>query len=155
MGASVIAVADSEAKAALAREAGAEATVVIDGGSYGDLPERVRELTPGGADYYFELVGTTETMLAGIRLLGPAGTVAIIGYTGEDLVVSPVELILSEIRIVTSVAAARHDLEAAIKLAAEGRLRAEVDTRYPLEEVETALERLRARQVHGRNVLTP
>jgi 2-desacetyl-2-hydroxyethyl bacteriochlorophyllide A dehydrogenase len=155
MGASVIAVADSDAKAALAREAGAVEVIVVDGDDgYQHLPERVRQLTGAGADYYFELVGTTETMLAGIRSLGPAGTLAIIGYTGEDLAVSPVELILSEIRVVTSVAAGRHDLEAALRLAAEGRLRAEIDTRYPLEEIHTALERLRARQVSGRNVLT-
>ena len=66
---------------------------------------------------------------------------------------NPVELILSELRILSSVAAARQDLETAVRLAGEGRLRVLVDTRYPLDEVGTALERLRARQVHGRNVL--
>src|SRR5262249_49887180 len=154
-GARVIAVADSEAKAALAREAGASEGVVLEGGQ-GDetLPERGREVTRGlGADHYFELVGSRETMLAGLRSLGRAGTCTIIGYTGDDLVVSPVELILSELRILSSVAAARHDLDTAVRLAGEGRLRVIVDTRYPLDEVETALERLRARQVHGRNVL--
>jgi len=154
-GARVIAVADAEAKAALARDAGASDVVVLEGGlGYETLPERVRDLTGGlGADHYFELVGSGETMLAGLRSLGRAGTCTIIGYTGDDLVVSPVELILSELRILSSVAAARHDLETAVRLAGEGRLRVLVDTRYPLDEVETALERLRARQVHGRNVL--
>ena len=89
-----IAVADSADKGDLARAAGAAETIVLEGGvGYDELPDRVRELTAGaGADYYFELVGSCETMLAGLRALGRAGTCTIIGYTGEDLVVSPVEL---------------------------------------------------------------
>jgi propanol-preferring alcohol dehydrogenase len=154
-GARVIAVADAEAKAELAREAGASEAIVLEGGSgYEQLPERVLDLTGGaGADHYFELVGTEETMLAGIRSLGRAGCFTCIGYTGENLSVNPIELILSEIRIVSSVAASRRDLETAIQLAEDGRLRASIDTRYPLDEIGTALDRLRARQVRGRNVI--
>ena len=143
-------------------DAAAAPSAVADAGTARLVPEpvaagpgdRMRALTRGeGADFYFDLVGTGETMLAGVRALGRAGCLVIIGYTGDDLVVSPVDLILSEIRIVTSLAAARHDLETAVRLAADGRLTVHVDTRYPLSEVATALERLRARQVHGRNVL--
>lgn len=151
-GARVVAVADTEAKAELAKELGAWEAIVLD--DYDALPGRVRELTGGaGADFFFELVGSEATMRAGIRSLGPDGCFAIIGYTGDDLVINPIELILSEIRIVSSVAAARQDLETAIRLSADGRLRVAIDTRYPLDELGTALDRLRARQVHGRNVL--
>jgi propanol-preferring alcohol dehydrogenase len=154
-GARVIAVADSKAKGALAREVGAAEAIVLEGGrGYDTLPERVRELTNGaGADHYVELVGTEETFLAGIRSLGRGGKLVIIGYTQEHLNVHPIELILSEIQVITSVAASRRDLETAIDLAAAGRLRVTVDTRYPLEEIGEALERLRARQVRGRNVI--
>ena len=114
----------------------------------------MQELTEGaGADHYIELVGTEETFLAGIRSLGPGGKVVIIGYTGEHLNVHPIELILKEIQIVTSVAASRRDLETAIQLAAAGRLRVTIDTSYPLEEIGDAIERLKARQVRGRNVV--
>jgi 2-desacetyl-2-hydroxyethyl bacteriochlorophyllide A dehydrogenase len=152
-----IAVADSADKAGLARAAGAVKTIVLDGGAgYDELPERVRELTGGaGADYYFELVGTEETMRAGIRSLTRRGTAVLIGYTSDDLRIHPIDLILSEIRIVSSVAAARHDLETALQLAADGRVSVTIDTRYPLEELSTALDRLRARDVRGRNVVVP
>lgn len=114
----------------------------------------MRELTGGaGADHYVELVGTGQTLLAGIRSLGRGGKLVIIGYTGDHLDVHPIELILSEIQVITSVAASRRDLETAIQLAAAGRLSATVDTRYPLAEIGTALERLKARQVRGRNVI--
>ena len=63
------------------------------------------------------------------------------------------ELILSESRIVSSVAASKSDLESAVQLLADGRIRVLIDTRYPLEEVQQGLDRLRSRQVKGRNVL--
>jgi D-arabinose 1-dehydrogenase-like Zn-dependent alcohol dehydrogenase len=154
-GARVIAVADSEDKAALAAELGADDAIVLEGGEgYDGLPDRVRDLTAGtGADHYVELVGTEQTFAAGIRSLGRGGKLVIIGYTGDHLNIHPIELILSEIQVVTSVAASRRDLETAIQLAAAGRLTVTIDTRYPLAEIGTALERLRARQVRGRNVV--
>jgi len=154
-GARAIAVADSGPRAELALELGAHDAIVLEGGQgYEGLPDQIRELTGGiGVDHYLELVGTSGTMLAGIRSLARRGKLVLIGYTGEHLDVHPIELILSEVQIVSSVAAARRDLETAIQLAADGRLRVPVDTRYPLAEIGTALERLRARQVRGRNVV--
>ena len=154
-GARVIAVADSRERADLARELGAAEAIVLEGGAgYEDLPELVKGMTGGaGADHYVELVGTRDTMLAGIRSLGRAGKLVIIGYSGDHLDVHPIELILSEIQVVTSVAAAKRDLEAAIRLAAEGRLTVTIDTRYPLAEIATAIDRLKARLVRGRNVI--
>jgi threonine dehydrogenase-like Zn-dependent dehydrogenase len=148
-------VADSADNAALARDAGAADVITLEGGEgYETLPDRVRELTGGeGADYYFELVGTEATMSNGIRCLGRRGTCVLIGYTADELKIHPIDLILSEARIVSSVAAARHDLETAIQLAADGRLSVAIDTRYPLEDVSTAIARLRAREVRGRNVV--
>jgi 2-desacetyl-2-hydroxyethyl bacteriochlorophyllide A dehydrogenase len=154
-GARAIAVADTETKAAAAREVGASEAIVLAGPeAYDELPGKIRDLTGGsGADHYVELVGTTRTMLAGVRSLGRGGKLVIIGYTDEHLDLHPIELILSEIQVVSSVAASRRDLETAVQLAAAGRLAATIDTRYPLEEIGTAIERLRARQVRGRNVI--
>lgn len=154
-GARVIAVADVREKAELARTVGAADAVLLEGGAgYDGLPELVRDLTAGaGADHFVELVGTGDTIRAGIRSLGRGGKFVFIGYTGDHIDVHPIELILSEIQIVTSVAASRNDLETAIGLAADGRLEVTVDTRYPLDEIGTALDRLKARQVRGRNVV--
>ncbi len=155
-GASTVAVGDSEDKLALARDAGATHTILInDGASYAGLPDRVREVTNGrGGDTFFELVGTEATMAAGIRSLAKTGSFVAIGYTDEELRISPVDLILGERRILSSVAAARRDLVTALQLAAAGRLKATIDTRYPLDEIDTALSRLRNREVKGRNLIT-
>jgi 2-desacetyl-2-hydroxyethyl bacteriochlorophyllide A dehydrogenase len=154
-GARTIAIADSEEKGELARSVGASNVILLEGGrGYDALPERVKDLTEGrGVDHHFELVGTRETFLAGIRSLARGGKLVIIGYTGDHLDVHPIELILSEIQVITSVAGSRRDLETAIRLAASGRLAATIDSRYPLEEINTALDRLKARQVRGRNVV--
>jgi D-arabinose 1-dehydrogenase-like Zn-dependent alcohol dehydrogenase len=154
-GARVLAVADTKERGNLAVELGASDSIVLEGGAgYDGLPDRVRELTAGsGATHYIELVGTEETYLAGIRSLGRGGKVVIIGYTGEHLNVHPIELILSELEVITSVAGSRRDLETAIDLAATSRLRVTIDTRYPLDEIGTAVSRLKAREVRGRNVI--
>jgi propanol-preferring alcohol dehydrogenase len=153
-GARVLAVADSEAKAAVAANAGASATVVLGDDGYGSVAARVRELTGGaGSSHFFELVGTEASMQAGLRGLARHGTFVSIGYTGDELRIHPVELILSETKIVSSVAASLRDLEIAVALAADGRLRTVIDTRYELDDVAVGLDRLRARQVNGRNVL--
>lgn len=155
-GARVIAVADSPERADAARALGAGDALVVEGAAgYEELPGLVRELTGGaGADHVIELVGTSATLLAGIRSLGRAGRLVIVGYTDEALAVHPIELILSEIQIVSSVAASRRDLETAVALADRGLLRPLIDTRYPLTGIGDALERLRARRVRGRNVIT-
>lgn len=154
-GARVIAIADSEERGELAVALGASDSIVLEGGrGYDGLPDRVRELTgPDGATHYIELVGTTETYLAGIRSLGHGGKLVIIGYTDQHLDLHPIELILKEIEIVSSVAASRRDLVAAVDLAAAGRIQVTVDTRYPIDDLGVALDRLKARQVRGRNVL--
>jgi alcohol dehydrogenase, propanol-preferring len=155
-GADVIAVGDSEEKLALAREHGAGAAIpAANIADYGTLAERVREVTGGaGADAFFELVGTTATMAAGFRSLGKGGVFVSIGYTGDNLVVNPVELLIREQRMVTCVAATRRDLEDAVRLAGAGKLRPVIQGRLPLEGINDALRALRERRVLGRNVLT-
>jgi propanol-preferring alcohol dehydrogenase len=154
-GARVIAVADSAAKAQIARDAGASDALVLGEAGYADVAEQVRDLTSGrGATHFIELVGTSDSMMAGVKSLGRRGIFVSIGYTTETLTFHPVDLILSELQIFSSVAAARDDLVTAVALAGAGRLSTVIDTRYPLADVQTGLDRLRARVVSGRNVVT-
>ena len=152
-GAQVIAIADSDARTPLAKEAGATSVIVLDEHGYDVIADRIREATDGrGADHFFELVGTTASMLAGVRGLARRGTAVIIGYTDDELQMHPVELILSEARVMGSVAAARQDLETAVAMCARGELRAQIDTRYPIAACGTGSARLRMGEVTGRNV---
>jgi alcohol dehydrogenase, propanol-preferring len=156
-GATVIAVADSAGKADLARQHGAaDAIVLAPGDDYAALPEAVRSRTGGrGAEVFFELVGTTDTMTAGIRALAPRGRFVSTGYTDQPLNIHPIDFILSETSLVSTVAATRTDLNDAIAMAAAGALVVPLAGRYPLDGIADALSALRSRSVLGRQVLIP
>jgi propanol-preferring alcohol dehydrogenase len=154
-GARVLAIADSEEKLELAREHGASGGVVVDGAdAYETVPDRIRALTEGrGTDVFFELVGTTATMTAGIRSLAKGGRFVSTGYTDQPIQIHPIEFILPESSLVSTVAATRLDLRDALALAAVGAMRVPIAGRFELEGLEDALAALRARAVLGRQVL--
>jgi len=154
-GARVIAVADSAEKRQFALDHGAaDGIVIASAQEYEGLPGQLRELTGGrGADVFFELVGTTESMTAGIRSLAKAGRFVSTGYTDQMLNVHPIEFILSETSLIATVAATRQDLQDALALAADGALTVPLAARYPLDGVHDALAALRKRAVLGRQVL--
>ncbi len=154
-GARVIAVADSEDKLQLARDHGAADALLVDTAeAYDDLPGRVRGLTDGrGTDVFFELVGTTGSMAAGVRSLAKWGRFVSTGYTDQSIELHPIEFILSETSLISTVAATPDDLEAALALSAAGGMRVPVAGRFPLAGVSDALAALRQRGVLGRQVL--
>jgi len=154
-GARVIAIGDSDDKLELARQHGASDGVLVDTPeSYDTVPERVRALTDGrGTDVFFELVGTTRTMTAGIRSLAKGGRFVSTGYTDQQLEIHPIEFILPETSFLSTVAATRLDLQDALALASLGALTVPIAGRYPLDGINDALDALRARAVLGRQVL--
>jgi propanol-preferring alcohol dehydrogenase len=154
-GARVIAIGDSEEKLDLAKDHGARDGVLVDTPeSYETVPERVRALTDGrGVDVFFELVGTTKTMTAGIRSLAKGGRFVSTGYTDQLLEIHPIEFILPESSFVSTVAATRLDLQDALMLASTGALTVPIAGRFPLEGIHEALDALRKRAVLGRQVL--
>src|SRR5260370_19828515 len=156
-GASVVAVADSADKADLATKHGAADAIVLGpGDDYATLPDAVRSRTRGrGADVFFELVGTTGTMTAGIRSLSPRGRFVSTGYTDQSLSIHPIEFILSETSPVSTAAAPRTDPNPPIAPPASPALLAPLAGSYPLEGIADALSALRSRSVLGRQVLIP
>ena len=154
-GARVIAVADSEEKIQLAKDHGASDGVLVDTpASYETVAERIRGLTDGrGTDVFFELVGTTQTMNAGIRSLAKGGRFVSTGYTDQQIEIHPIEFILPETSLVSTVAAMRLDLQDALSLCAAGALTVPIAATYPIEGIDDALAALRQRAVLGRQVL--
>jgi len=154
-GARVVAVGDSEEKLELAKAHGASDGVLVDTPeSYETVADRVRGLTDGrGTDVFFELVGTTQTMNAGIRSLAKGGRFVSTGYTDQSLEIHPIEFILPETSFVSTVAATRLDLQDALTLASVGALKVPIAGSYQIEGIDDALDALRKRAVLGRQVL--
>ena len=150
-GARVVAVGRGEPRLALASEFGAETV----NASEQDVAARVRELTGGvGADVVFELVGTAESGAAALAALGKGGALVYIGYSFDQVALSPLSLVVPEHRILTSVGNRRSELVEALALAASGALRTRVAT-WPLEQAPAVLDDLRAGRIVGRAVLVP
>lgn len=154
-GATVLAVADDPAKLELAQSLGARAGLVVDDPEgYEALPGEASRMLGRAPDVFFEIVGTRETMKAGFNCLAPGGSFVQIGYTSQALDIHPGALIKNELRILTSAAGSKSDLETAIALAAQGLLKTVIATRTDLDGLEAAILSLKDRRVLGRNVVT-
>ena len=153
-GATVLAVADDPAKLDLAESLGAQAGLLIENPEgYETLPGEAIRMLGRAPDVFFETVGTRETMRAGFGCLAPGGAFVQIGYTSQPLDIHPGALIKNELRILTSAAGSKNDLETAISLAARGQLKIAIANRTNLDGLEDAIHRLRDRRVLGRNVI--
>ena len=153
-GATVLAVADDAAKLDLAQSLGAHAGLVIgDPEGYATLREEASRMLGRAPDMFFETVGTLETMRAGFGCLAPGGAFVQIGYTSQPLDIHPGALIKNELRILTSAAGAKNDLETAIALASQDRLKVVIANRTVLDGLPEAIQSLRDRRVLGRNVI--
>jgi alcohol dehydrogenase, propanol-preferring len=132
--------ADDEEGQEFARAMGAEWA----GDSMGPAPE------PLHAAIVFAPVG--PLVPAALRAVGPAGVVICAGIHMSDIPGFPYEILWQE-RVVRSVAnLTRRDGEEFMKLAPEAGVHTEIE-RFPLEEANTALDRLRAGHIRGAAVL--
>jgi propanol-preferring alcohol dehydrogenase len=153
-GARVAAVGRTRAKLDLAAELGAD--LLVDASETPDVAAAVRAWTGGrGADAVFELVATRETMGPAARMLAKRGKLVFIGYSEDRFHIHPIELVIGEISVMGSVGNTLAELEEAVRLVGEGRVRTLVDRVLPLERFEEGLDALRAGEVAGRVVLRP
>lgn len=153
-GATVIAVGRSRRKLELAAELGAGA--VVNAAEVADPAAAVRALTDGrGADVVFELVATAPTMEASLGMLARHGRLVFIGYSEDALTVAPIRLVILEAEIMGSVGNTLAELQEAVRLVAEGRVRTIVDRTLPLASFAEALDAVRSGRSSGRMVLEP
>jgi Zn-dependent alcohol dehydrogenase len=150
--AEIVAVDRDPAKLELARARGA--TQTVDGAA--DAGKRVRELTDGGVDHAFEVVGIPDTMRVAWDALHPGGVVTIVGLAARGVEASfPAIEFLSEKSVrgcfygSSNVAV---ELPQLARLVLDGRIElADVVSQLTdLDGVDESLERLR----HGEGART-
>ncbi|MCQ3803263.1 MAG: alcohol dehydrogenase catalytic domain-containing protein [bacterium] len=110
-----------------------------------------------GADLVVEAVGTESTVLQAIELCAPGGHVIVYGtVTGTGGRMPYYQLYFKELTLHSPRAARPGDYDAAIRLAAQGRIRLAplVTARYPLEQAEEAFAAARSGD-HLKVLLTP
>jgi D-arabinose 1-dehydrogenase-like Zn-dependent alcohol dehydrogenase len=84
----------------------------------------------------------------------PGGRIVAVGYAVEaSFTVPAARLVLEEVELVGSRYVQPAELERAIRLVADGRVRTVIDRVMPLEDVNAAMAALEANEVVGRVVL--
>jgi NAD+-dependent secondary alcohol dehydrogenase Adh1 len=148
--ATVVAVDRSEAALELARDSGADHTVLGDGGQV----QEVLELTGGrGCEAVLDFVGEGGAIEDGIAMLRRAGTYYVIGY-GGTLAVPAIDVISSEINFVGNLVGTYNDLVELMSLTGQGRVSLRTRT-YPLSAVNDAMDDLEHGRLPGRGILVP
>lgn len=161
LGATVIATVGSEAKAAIAREHGADHVILYD---REDVAARVLEITAGqGVAVVYDGVGK-DTFEASLRSLGRRGVLATFGNaSGPVPPVAPLELagkslFLTRPRLFDYIATTEELDESAAALFAvleSGAVKIEIGQTFPLAETRAAHEALEGRRTTGATLLIP
>jgi NADPH2:quinone reductase len=159
LGARVIGVVSTEAKAEVARAAGADEAVLVDG-----FLASVKELTDGvGVDVLVDVVGG-DLMTDSLRALGPLGRLLVVGFTGGSIPTVKVNRLLLnnvDVRGVGWGAYAmvrpgfmRGQWTALLPMMQSGIIDPPIGKVYPVEQAAEALADMEARRTLGKSVLT-
>jgi NADPH2:quinone reductase len=161
LGGRVIAAASSADKLELCRTHGADQLIDYSGGA---LRERLRELAPNGVDVVYDPVGGAYAEAA-MRGLAWRGRYLVVGFAAGEIPRMPLNLVLLKGAAVLGVAlgecwvrepATFRQIEAGLAgLVADGRVRAHVTARYPLERAGEALRAMLDRKIVGKVVIVP
>ncbi len=153
----IIAIDIAESKLTFAKQFGATDTVDA---SKNDPVEAVMDLTGGGADYTFEVIGNPSTLRQAFDATCPGGTACMVGVPPSGGEVSvPMELLFRDRRLIGSSAGTgspRVDFPWFIEMYRQGRLKLdELQSRFrPLDEINEAFEDMLSGEV-ARTIVRP
>lgn len=140
------------AKREAAKQAGA--AVVIDGGA-ADAVQQVIAATKGGAWAAIDLVGSSSTVRLGIDSLIKGGKLIIVGLYGGDITLALPPFPMRAITVQGSYTGSLTEMAELLALVRRTGIPPIPVATRPLEEVNAALNDLRAGKIIGRVVLTP
>jgi len=151
--ATVYATVGSDAKLAKADALGADAVINYQ---REDFEARVRELTgQRGVEVVFEHIGP-QTWEKSLRALAKGGRLVTCGATTGPSVPLDLRYVFSRhLSVLGSMMGTREELNTLLQRVASGALKPVVDTIFPLREARAAQERMLARDVFGKLLLTP
>lgn len=148
-GVHVVALSRSQLKLDIARQLGA--AVVINPTEFDDGKVPANFATEDIA-CVFDCVGTSESMQLAARLVRKCGRIVMIGEEPNCPPVTSTEIAQRELEIIGSRNGTRQDMVEAIQLLQRGVVKPIVAARFPLDEVNSALDTMR-RGVSGRVVV--
>lgn len=147
-GANVIAETSSEWKKEFLEKIGADYVISKD-----NMEKRVKEITDHGVDLALESVGR-PTFSEAFRSLKFGGSIVVVGNIDVTPVSLPLgNLILKGNKVIGSISSTKKDVEEALRLSKEGKIKAIVGKRFELEQIKDAYDAMENREVFGRAFL--
>ncbi|HLG76264.1 MAG TPA: zinc-binding dehydrogenase, partial [Ktedonobacteraceae bacterium] len=148
--AEIIVVDRSHEALTLARNQGADYTVLADGKQV----SQVKELTDGlGAEAIIDFVGEGDALEHGVAMLKRAGSYYIVGYGGL-LNVPTMQITATEVNFVGNLVGTYNDLVELMTLVAQNKITLHT-TVYPLSAANEAFHALASGSLRGRAILVP
>lgn len=159
-GARVIAVVSTDEKGKVARDAGADEVIGVEG-----FKDAAKELTGGrGVDIVMDPVGG-DRFTDSLRSLAVEGRLLVVGFTGGEIPTVRVNrLLLNNVDVVgvgwgafwmRNLAYVRQQWNEVIPLVSAGKLDPPIGARFPLEETAAALKELEERRARGKVLILP
>jgi propanol-preferring alcohol dehydrogenase len=150
----VIAVDIDDSKLKMARQLGAMA--VLNPKGVERVDKELRKLTGGGADVAFEAIGNPLTQEQAFASVRTGGRVVLVGYSEKPMTLETGRVMFRELEVIGSLGCRPVDYPRVFELVLQGKIRVSelVTARFPLDQINTALDKLR----HGegiRSVITP
>jgi len=134
--------------------AGAETSLAIETADACGLVENWAGGERGGVDCVFELVGKGATMKAAAGFVRRGGQIVVIGEEAEFPALDTIQIAHKELRIIGSRNGGLQDARDALALMDQGIVRPVIAVRYPLDQINLALEAVRKGAIRGRAVVT-
>lgn len=165
LGARVIAIASSDVKLQIARDAGADDGIVLASNMTGvDFKDIVKAKTGGvGADIVYDCVGG-ETAEPLVRALAWKGRFLVVGFAAGEIPKIPINLLLLKGAEISGVfwgdfvkrepQAHAANMRKVLSFVAEGKLTPRTHATYPLEKYKDAIDVLERREATGKVIVT-
>jgi propanol-preferring alcohol dehydrogenase len=152
-GTKVIVVDIDDRKLEEARKLGADN--VVNSGK-GDTVQGIKDMTKGlGAEAVVDFVNNAKTAPNSINMLRKRGRLVMVGLFGGSLDLNLPLIPLRAFTLTGAYTGKYSDMVELVELAKKGKIQSVVSRRFKLDEVNTALEELKAGKIIGRAVINP
>ncbi|AXR00164.1 alcohol dehydrogenase AdhP [Pseudoalteromonas piscicida] len=149
MGLNVVAVDTGESKLALAKELGADLCIDFKHKDPAELMQRKL----GGVQAVVCTAVSKPAFTTSFNSVKRGGTCVLVGLPPEEMPIPIFDTVLKGISVVGSIVGTRQDLTECLQFAAEGKVKAIIETK-PLEQINDIFDDMLNSEINGRVVLT-
>jgi alcohol dehydrogenase, propanol-preferring len=149
----VIALDRKEEKLQLAATFGADYIVNVSNGR--NIRNEITEITKGrGVDVVIDCVGAEDTIEDSSRIISKGGVLVIVGLFGSQIKMPLVRTVLQEYQLYGSLWGNYSELSEVIELAKANKIKHNIQ-KFPLSEINDAIQLLKKGEIVGRGVVIP